>query len=234
MDGPRHKFFAHAAFTGDQHGSVRIGHPFDHLKDLLHGKADADNIFKLVFVFQTTPENRVLADDFVFSIAAKQICLEGEAPGDIVALQKTMVVHRRVYRCQDFFKLERLQNIIEGAASHSADSALHTPITRHDDAEGAQVFFLNEIDELETVHLGHHQISNENLVTVILQGNKRLFAVNKGINRVTIDAQELAEHGENILFILHNNDFTFARVALHPIAHPAVPSLVAYFLSDQQ
>jgi hypothetical protein len=158
----------------------------DQVEHLLHARAAADDAGELVILrLQVLAQRRVLGE--------QSLALDGVAQHD-----------------QHFVVLERLGDVVEGAALHRGNGVLHRRKRR--DHEHRQVFIdlLQLVERLHPVHSGHHHVDDRGIEWQRLGQLETLGRRRREPDVVTLARQERLEDLPHDLFVVDDQDGTVA------------------------
>ncbi|MCY1356779.1 hypothetical protein D9M69_432400 [compost metagenome] len=129
-----HQFFTGTRFTIDQHGDVGVAQASDGAKHFLH--------------------RRRFADDFRGA---------GQGRGNFQALLFLSVLVGALDQGNRFINVERLGQVLEGAALIGRDSAVQIGVRGHDDHWQPRVLFANPRQKLQTAGAGHADVGDDHV-----------------------------------------------------------------------
>jgi len=133
MDGPGHELLPRAAFPGDQHRGVCVGHLLDQGEDLLDRVADADDVLQPALAADQGAKVRVLLAD----------AREFEHPVD---------------ELDDLVDAERLRDVVERPHLHRVDGGFDRGVAGHEDHFGVGVGLAGVGQDRQPVRAGHLEV----------------------------------------------------------------------------
>ncbi len=157
IDGPRDQLLAGAALAADQHGDVLRGDAADCFVDLLHRFAAADHH---VGVAAGPRPARIHRHGHV------------HGPPDLKGLPDQLA---------HLGKVERLEQVVEGAALHGLDGRLAVAAGRDEDHRQRSVVALNAVEDVEPFRIGQHDVQKHR---VDLMPGQHLHGVRSSGSRV--------------------------------------------------
>jgi hypothetical protein len=107
---------------------------------------------------------------------------------------------------RDFFDLERLQNVVVGAALHGVDRRFDGAETGHDDGERVGRDFGDRFQELHAAHARHLEVADDEVVVRATQLGERARAVLGRAHHIPLHPQELGQDLANALLIVDDKD----------------------------
>ena len=136
MERPRHELLAGAALAVDQNRGAARRRLHDQVEDLLHPRAAADDLAEPVGVrLEILAEHAVLGDE---AALGQGVAHDGE----------------------HFVVLERLGDVVEGAALHRGDRALDRRERRDHQHRQLVVYLLQLVERGHAVHARHHDVDD--------------------------------------------------------------------------
>ncbi len=133
MCSARQQFFSGSGFAVDHHRRIGGAHGADHVKNVSHLPADADDIMKGIF-----------ASDLIFQLAEFTRHL---------ALTDRLVQHKG-----QFFIIKRFDKIIRHSLFQSLYSGLDRSVGGHNNKRRRFPNIAHFVVKLQTVHSGHLQV----------------------------------------------------------------------------
>jgi len=147
VDRPGDQLFAGAAFPGNEHVGLGLGQLRDHLIDMLHGRAVADDHSEMHILLELVAEGLLL------------------------------LLHRSQFeglgqRLQQFVVVERLGNVVVGALVHGVDGGLGGRICGNHDDDRAGMMLLAGLQHVQSRNIPQADVAENQVVAVVLhQGN---------------------------------------------------------------
>ncbi len=148
MQGARHKLLAGTGLAVDQHRDIGIGEPADGAEDLLHRGG--------------------LADDFRH--------LTAPAPRRIPA-RGVGVLAGTLHQLHRFVHIERLGQVLEGAALVGGDGGVQIRMGGNDDHRQIRPSLLNLAQQLQAVDTGHADVGDQHIRPPVGDGVQGAVAV---------------------------------------------------------
>ena len=150
VDGARDHFLAGAGLAGDEHRRGAGRHGLDHLAEVAHQAAAADDAGQAVALFELLTQVGVL----------------GAQPA---------LLERRLEHVQQLLELERLADEVGGTALDGIDRVLDGAVAGHDDADDPRITSQRGVEHLAAVDAGQAQIRNQDVEGKALQLVERLL-----------------------------------------------------------
>ena len=177
----RDHLLARAAFPGDEHRGSRGRHLADHLEDLLHLGALADDAGELASALQLLLHGAVLKGQL--PVGKRALDHEGEA-----------------------VQVHRLGEEIVGAVVHGLDGAFDGAMPREDDHRHRGVLGGDVAQELFPREVRHLEVSDHEVDVALADRLPGLLAVRGGDHVVAVENERLAKPLADVLFIVSHKD----------------------------
>ena len=155
INGAGDKFFAGAAFAGDESGGIGGGQLTDNFEHLLHALATANDALFVVFGF----EKRLIRDDLLHVTRG----LEGVGDNFF-----------------EFWDVERLKEIIVGAKLHGLDGGLRGAVGGHEDDQQLGVDLADAAKGFEAGNAAHANVHQDKVGLELGNKAKALFSARSG------------------------------------------------------
>ena len=138
-------------------------------------------------------------------------------------LDEPRLLHRPLDDRAERLGVERLDEVVLGALLHRVDGARDRAERRHDDEDRARRRRPRLLHERDAVEPRHLQVRQDDVGRELLELAERLEAVGRGLGRVALFAEDLAERGPRVRFVVDDEDSTAVRhvAARHPSAAAA-------------
>ncbi len=124
---------------------------------------------------------------------------------DVLVLQ-ALAIEAALHDVHDLLDLERLEDVVVGAALHGLDGRLDGAEARHDDGQHGQALLGDLLDELEAAHVGHLEIRDHEVVAAAVQLLERLDAVLDRVDDVPLHVEEVGEDLADDLLVVDDED----------------------------
>src|SRR4029077_11941110 len=194
MDAARHQFFPGSTLARDQHWSAGIFQPRDHAQHILDFYRGTHNSMQLGVGIYALPQELVLLH------------------------QANLLRHPSQEQTQLFQRRKRLADVVIGAQLHGLYRGFHRSMTGHHGNLGAREHFFHSLQKLQSGHVRHDHIGENNVRGLLLQQGESGFAA----PRFHADKSEGLTHGHAELAdtLLVVND---QKADTQVIAHSAFP-----------
>ena len=136
IEGAGHQFLARAAFAQDQHVDVLRRDPADGLAHLLH--------------------DRTAADDAVGAVLGRQHGRHAHQPGRLEGAVEDLA---------ESLQIDRLDEVIEGAALHGLDGRLRGAVGRDEDDRPPRVAAVDLAEDVQAGAVGQLQVEHDHVGT---------------------------------------------------------------------
>jgi hypothetical protein len=196
VERPRHQFLAGAGLARDHHRQVRLHQPGQHAVDVLHGRRAAD-------------ERQALFVD----------------PGLPVVEDRMRLRQRLLDDTDQLVQIERLRQIVEGAALVGAHGRQQRVLRAHDDDAQVRTALADARHQVEAVLVGHDDVGDNEVADAVVDP---LPERRRGAGRahfVTEAAQGLIEHGPDGAVVVGDQDRGCAHASSSAIDDAAGSSL---------
>src|SRR5262249_9944985 len=181
MDRAGHELLARARLAAEQHGHVARGDTTDGLVDLLHAWMPADDRTELPDFLQAALEPR----DFLGQPARR------EGP---------------VGEQQHPVEIERLREIVVGAALHRLDRSVHGAVGRHHDHAGVGADLAQATEQAEAVDARHPHVEEDQIERLGLEDLERGAPVLDGGHVVAGLTKALLEDPAQAVLVVGDQD----------------------------
>ena len=191
MDGAGDQLLAGAAFAGDEHAGIARGHQSDALEDVLHRRTAADNLF---------------GSGGIITRLGRGFRSRPTLEGTVDAVDGLL-------------QIERLGQVIEGAALHRAHRRRQIAKRRHDDDRQVRHKLADARQSRQAVHARQTYIEDQHIGTLPFQQREPLFGGSGHRDRVPFAAEGALERPAH-RFLIVNNENMFHR---QPLSAPRLP-----------
>jgi hypothetical protein len=195
VDRPRHQLLARAGLAAEQDRGQAAGERTDRLVNLDHLRVPSDHM--------------LVGRDREVGITR----LEHGAPARSL---RDAAAHHVV----DVIEIQRLQQEVEGAVADGVDRGLHGGVPGEQDHIGGGRAGLELSEQVEAVHLRHHDIGEDDVGGDVGEAAQRLPAVARGDDAMAHGGHVALERDAVRLVVIHdeNADSLGSRVR-YPIRH---------------
>jgi hypothetical protein len=127
-----------------------------------------------------------------------------------------LLLEAAVQDVHDFVELERLQDVVVGAALHRVDRGLDGAEAGHDHGDGAGGRLADLFEQGDATHSWHLQVADDEIELFPLQVADRCQAVFGRAHGIPFHAEELREHLANGFLVVDHQD---ARSTVQTVGH---------------
>jgi hypothetical protein len=127
------------------------------------------------------------------------------AQADVLGLQ-LLAVQPALDDVDDLLDLERLEDVVVGAALHRLDRGLDRAEAGHDHGEDVQALLGDLLEQLQPRQPRHLEVGDDQVVRPQPQLVERLLAVLAGRDLVALELQELGEDLADHLLVVDDED----------------------------
>ena len=106
----------------------------------------------------------------------------------------------------DLFDLERLEDVVVGAALHGVDRGLDRAEAGHDDGERVGGGLADRLEQLDAAHARHLEVADDEVVVRASELGERARAVLRGAHDVAFHAEEVREDVADELLVVDDED----------------------------
>ena len=187
-----HELLAGAGAAADQHAAVGGRHAVEGRAQLVHGRRLADHL---------EADHRALAQ-----LAHLALQLGG--------------LQRAQRHQQQPVGLERLLDVVVGAALDGGDGGLDVAVARDDDHRQVGVGLLDDVEHLQAVEAAALQpdIEDDELRAALLDGLEGLIGIARQTRAVTVVLQEAGDHLADVGLVVDDQDVRCHLSLLHSLA----------------
>ena len=84
------------------------------------------------------------------------------------------------HQCYGFIHIKGLRQVLEGAALIGIDRTVQIGVRRHDDDRNFRLFFLDQLQQRETIDTRHADIGENDLREIAVQRGEQTLTILKG------------------------------------------------------
>ena len=177
VDGPGNQRLAGAAFAGDQHGGLGVGHGVDHVEDFQHAM--------------------IVADDVLHAEAQVELGLER-----LVLLDHLLLVERPLDGHQQLFVDQRLGQEVEGPEADGLDRGLDCAIAGdHDHGRGGTILAAMG-QQIETVVVAQPNIGQHQIVGLAIDGRPAFGEGGRGVDGIALIAEPVGHRSQHVAVVV--------------------------------
>ena len=181
VDGPCDELLADAALALDEHRRLEVGDLRDRSEDLRHRGALREDRLELALLLDLLLQRAVLAPE-------------------------RLALLRLPEREHDLVGLERLADVVVGAGLHRLEREVDAAVRAHHDHGRRVLLRLQRREQIETVHLGHPDVGEDDVRAERVHERERRFAAVGDLHVVAMALEKRLQDEADVLFIVDDKD----------------------------
>ena len=123
-----------------------------------------------------------------------------------VLRRQPLLLEAALHDADDLLDLERLEDVVVGAALHRVDGRLHRAEAGHDDGERVGRGGADRVEQLDAAHARHLEVADDEIVVGVAELRERRRAVLRRADDVPLHAEEVGQDVPDELLVVDDED----------------------------